>query len=157
GQAPGEDRDEDDVVDAQDQFQRGQGGQRDPDLGVVEGFHRGLVEGRARSGMLPPPGAREGARPRGREGGGNHGNAASGDAPSPWDGEGLVHGPVAGPLLHRGRKARHDGDSTEDYSPSSGHPSTGTGEARMENGPAPRRAQARPASTCSSIRSSYLS
>ena len=41
-QAPDQDRDEDDVVDAEDDFQGGQGQERDPDFRTGEPFHRWL-------------------------------------------------------------------------------------------------------------------
>src|SRR5690606_31277424 len=40
-QAPGQDRDEDDVVDTQHQLQRGERGQGDPDFGVEQVVHWG--------------------------------------------------------------------------------------------------------------------
>ncbi len=50
GRRPAKDGDEDDVVDAQDQLQRGQGGQGDQDFGGEQGFHGGFAGRRAAGG-----------------------------------------------------------------------------------------------------------
>jgi hypothetical protein len=53
GKPAGEDRDEDDVVDAQDDFQAGEGQQGDPGLGVGDPLHRAVPRESVGDGSVP--------------------------------------------------------------------------------------------------------
>src|SRR5690606_310744 len=76
GQLAGQDRDEDDVVDPQHDFERREGQQRDPDLRIGERFKHRRSEGRGsrgRAGALtatPDPGPATALRLTAATGGG---------------------------------------------------------------------------------------
>src|SRR3990167_3826723 len=53
GQTADQDRDKDDVVDAEDDFQGGQGQKRDPEFGVGQPFHHGYISSLRATGSSP--------------------------------------------------------------------------------------------------------